>query len=100
MADNVLFEPNYNSAQTMSTSATSTTVSLPDTKNSSLCVTNLSAVVIYVRVSNSSSTVATTKDLVVLPNNQILIRKPASHTYVHAVSSTAGTLHVIDGVGV
>lgn len=92
------FAPSYTKGITVApgVASASSTIGLG---SKSLCLTNLSAVVCYVRVSTGAAT-ATAADYPVPPNAQVSISKPQDNDTVSYVT-TAGSasLHIIPGEG-
>ncbi len=63
-----------------------------------LCLTNLGAETVYVRV-GLSGVVATTSDYPVLSGTQVTITKDQDHTHIAYKTGTASSLHIIPGEG-
>jgi len=100
MAQNVTFAPHFGTGVSIGTTATSSSTSI-GLGDKTLCLTNRSAVDIYVRTSSVTPTVAIAYNDYLVPSyNQVTISKSADHGYLGAVSPDgSGILHVIAGEG-
>jgi hypothetical protein len=98
MAVEARFAPRYGSALTTAPGAGSTfsTIGLG---SKTICFTNLSAVVTYVRISKGVST-ASTADHVILGNAQVWISKDQDADTVSMIAPAGGgSLHIMPGEG-
>lgn len=98
MSVDVTFNPSYTNGVTVSPGTVSA-ASTVGAGSKSLCITNLGAVVVYVRV-GGSGIVATAADYPVLPSTQLSISKDQDATQVaYVTASGTGSLHIIPGEG-
>lgn len=92
------FAPSYTKAVTVAPGVASAST-LIGKGSKSLCLTNLSATVCYVRVSTGNVT-ATAADYLVPANAQVSISKPQDDDTVSYVTSAgAASLHIMPGEG-
>lgn len=98
MSVETTFAPSYTKGITVAPGIASAS-SIIGAGSKSLCLTNLSAVVCYVRVSSVAAT-ATEADYPIPANAQVSISKPQDDSIVSYVTA-AGTssLHIIPGEG-
>jgi hypothetical protein len=91
------FIPKFGGAANIAVTTTSQSVALgKDSK--SLCITNLSTGLCWIRVGVGVQT-ATTSDYAVLPNSQVVISKDHDADQLGVIGFAATTLHVIPGEG-
>jgi hypothetical protein len=92
------FEPRYTVGQIVTPNVSSASITL-GFLSETLCLSNLSNTVVYVRVGQGSIS-ATTADYPVLPGSQVTISKGIDDNIVaHISPGGAGSLHIIPGVG-
>ena len=91
------FSPNYGTAQLITTSDTVTAVSLLGNSNA-ICLTNTSSVRVTVRLGVTDA--INNAGYIVLPGSQVIIGKPTDERRLTVISSSAGSLHVIEGRGI
>lgn len=98
MAIDATFAPSYTKGVTVAPGVASASTTI-GAGSKSLCLTNLSTVVCYVRVSNVAASAAAA-DYPVPPNAQVSISKPQDDGIVSYIT-TAGvaSLHIIPGEG-
>ncbi len=98
MAVDATFAPSYTKGVTVAPGVASASTTI-GAGSKSLCLTNLSTVVCYVRVSSVSAS-ATTADYPVPAGAQVTISKPQDDGIVSYITA-AGTssLHIIPGEG-
>jgi hypothetical protein len=98
MSIDVTFNPAYTKGVTVAPGTVSA-ASTVGVGSKSLCITNLGAVVVYVRV-GGFGVVATAADYPVLPSVQLSISKDQDATHVaYVTASGTGSLHMIPGEG-
>lgn len=101
MSDIRTFAPGYGTGVTISASTTSSNTEIRP-GSLSVCVTNTDNThIIYFRTSPVSTDVATNKDYLVMPGQQVSVSKAGDHDRI-AVLAASGTpsVHVIIGDGI
>lgn len=89
MATTIAFNPAYTQTDSVSVT-TSSDSTLCGQGSSSLCLTNTTSQLCYVRV-GVAGVAATTADFPVLGNSQMIITKDVEHTTVAAITPTGTT---------
>ena len=93
------FTPKYGSGQTLSVGVASTAGTDLDAQAKQVCLTNLSANTIYVRITTDVSA-ATIADYPVLSNSQQIVSKGDGQAKIAAISLVAASsLHIMVGEG-
>lgn len=94
----ITFNPVYGSGITVAPTAVSAASTIT-TGTSALCLSNLGAVTVYIRVGETGIT-TTTADYPVPPYSQVSITRFADHdTIAYVTASGTGSLNVIAGEG-
>lgn len=92
------FNPAYGSGKTVSPGAASASTSI-GAGQKTVCVTNLNAVLCYVRIGPSGIT-ASTADHPVPPNAQVFLTKNQdADTIAYIAPAGGGSLHIMPGEG-
>lgn len=97
------FEPSYGSGQSITVTATAVSATWQNTGNDHLLLSVVGTLPVWVRVTDSNSTVnaAVTVDQIVLPSLPIIIGKTKDYERISAVSTGAGsTLYINPGRGI
>lgn len=98
MSIDATFAPSYTKGVTIAPGIASASTTI-GAGSKSLCLTNLSATVCYVRVSSVAAS-ATAADYPIPPNAQVSISKPQDDSIVSYVTSAGvASLHIIPGEG-
>jgi hypothetical protein len=98
MATQIAFNPAYTQTDAISVTTTSAATAC-GVGSSSLCLTNSTSQLCFVRV-GASGIAATANDMPVPGNSQIIITKDIDHTTVAAITPTGTTtLYVTPGEG-
>lgn len=91
------FTPIYESAQSVSTSASVAVISVPK-GSKALCVTNTGSVHITIRVGLTDA--IQNEGYLLLAGSQVIIAKPANESRLTAISTSESMLHVVAGRGI
>ncbi len=98
MSNSKTFTPGYGTGITVATSAASGANTVK-ANSSSVVLTNLGNVTVYVRV-GAAAAAATIADYPVISGTQVSVNKPAQHTHISYISPDgAGSLQYIAGAG-
>lgn len=98
MSVHARFAPSYNTAVTVAPGAASASSTIGK-GSKTICFTNLSAVLTYVRISFGAST-ASVADYPILPNAQRWVSKPQDADTVSYIAPAGGaSLHIMPGEG-
>ncbi len=92
------FAPSYGRGQTVAPGPTSAVATLT-VSASTLCLTNLGAYTVYVKLGETNTITASASDYPILPGSQVVVSKTREQMFVAHYATATSSLHMISGEG-